>query len=80
MEEADAGLEDPNFQIMQDWRELAFVAGYQGPFTRAIEEVNATFVMPNMFARAVRGDTPERAMKWGEGEYKRIFAKYKVGG
>src|SRR5947209_19274228 len=51
------GLEDPNFQIMQDWRELSFVAGWQGPFHQAIEEINATFVVPNMMARAVRGET-----------------------
>jgi multiple sugar transport system substrate-binding protein len=70
------GLEDPNFQIMQDWREIAFVAGWQGSFHSAIEEVNATFVVPNMVARAVRGEAPEQAMKWGEGEYKRIFQKH----
>lgn len=74
------GLEDPNFQIMQDWRELSFVAGWQGPFHRAIEEINATFVMPNMFARAVRGESPDAAMKWAEGEYKRIFQKHGLPG
>jgi multiple sugar transport system substrate-binding protein len=70
------GLEDPNFSIMQDWREYAYVAGYQGTFNSAIEEVNSTFVMPNMFARAVRGESPDAAMKWGESEYKRIFQKH----
>jgi multiple sugar transport system substrate-binding protein len=72
------GLEDPNFKIMEDWREVAFVAGYEGPFSSAIEEVNATFVMPNMFLRAVRGETPDAAMKWGEAEYKRIFQKHGI--
>lgn len=72
------GLEDPNFQIMQDWRDVAFVAGREGAFNSAIEEVNATFVMPNMFARAVRGESPDAAMKWGESEYKRIFQSHGV--
>ena len=72
------GLEDPLFQIMQDWRELSFVAGWKGPFHSAIEEINATFVMPNIFARAVRGETPDAAMKWGESEYKRIFQKHGI--
>jgi multiple sugar transport system substrate-binding protein len=72
------GLEDPNFQIMQDWREVASVAGYPGPFSSSIEEVNSTFVLPNMFLRAVRGETPDAAMKWGESEYKRIFQKHGV--
>jgi multiple sugar transport system substrate-binding protein len=72
------GLEDPNFQIMQDWRDVAFVAGREGTFNAAIEEVNATFVIPNMVARAVRGDTPDAAMKWAEAEYKRIFQAHGV--
>jgi multiple sugar transport system substrate-binding protein len=72
------GLEDPNFQVMQEWRELSFVAGWQGPFSAAIEEVNSTFVMPNMFARAVRGETPEAAMQWADGEYKRIFQSHGI--
>jgi multiple sugar transport system substrate-binding protein len=72
------GLEDPNFKIMEDWREVAFVAGYEGPFSSAIEEVNSTFVLPNMFLRAVRGEAPDAAMKWGEAEYKRIFQKHGV--
>jgi multiple sugar transport system substrate-binding protein len=74
------GLEDPNFKIMEDWRELSFVAGWQGPFHQAIEEINATFVMPNMFARAVRGEAPEAAMRWAEAEYKRIYQKHGLGG
>jgi multiple sugar transport system substrate-binding protein len=73
------GLEDPNFEIMQEWREMSFVAGWQGPFHKGIEEVNATFVVPNMFARAARGETPEAAMKWAEEEYKRIFQKHGIG-
>jgi multiple sugar transport system substrate-binding protein len=74
------GLEDPNFKIMEDWREISFVAGWQGTFNAAIEEINSTFVMPNMFARAIRGDTPDAAMKWAEGEYKRIFQAHGLGG
>jgi multiple sugar transport system substrate-binding protein len=73
-----AGLEDPNFKIMEDWRDVSFVAGWQGTFNSAIEEVNGTFVMPNMFARAVRGESPDAAMKWAESEYKRIFQKHGV--
>lgn len=70
--------QDPKLSIMQDWKDLAFVYGYQGPITDAMEEVQSTFVVPNMFARAARGDTPESALAWAEGEYKRIFSKYKL--
>jgi multiple sugar transport system substrate-binding protein len=71
--------QDPKLTIMQDWKDLAFVYGWQGPITQAIEEVQSTFVLPNMFARAARGDTPESAVAWAEGEYKRIFSKYGLG-
>jgi multiple sugar transport system substrate-binding protein len=70
--------QDPKLSIMQDWKDLAFVYGYQGPITEAMEEVQSTFVVPNMFARAARGDTPEAALAWAESEYKRIFSKYKL--
>ena len=69
---------DPKLTIMQDWRDLAFVYGYQGPISSAMEEVQSTFVIPNMFARAARGDTPENAVAWAESEYKRIFSKYNL--
>jgi multiple sugar transport system substrate-binding protein len=70
---------DPKLAIMQDWKDLAYVYGYQGPITSAMEEVQSTFVIPNMFARAARGDTPDSAVAWAEGEYKRIFSKYGLG-
>ena len=78
VEEADARPGGSELPDHGDWRELSFVAGWQGLFNSAIEEVNGTFVMPNMFARAVRGESPDAAMKWGEAEYKRIFQKHGV--
>jgi multiple sugar transport system substrate-binding protein len=69
---------DPKLTIMQDWKDLALVYGYQGPISQPMEEVQATFVVPNMFARVAKGDTPESALAWGEGEYQRIFSKYKL--
>ncbi|MBV9173813.1 MAG: hypothetical protein JOZ81_27440 [Chloroflexi bacterium] len=68
---------DPKLTIMQDWKDAAYVYGWQGPITQAMEEVQSTFVIPNMFARAAKGDTPESAIQWTEGEYNRIFSKYK---
>jgi hypothetical protein len=32
-----------------------------------------------MFARAIRGEGPEAAMKWAEGEYTRIFKAHNIG-
>ncbi|MBV9358450.1 MAG: hypothetical protein JO023_23310 [Chloroflexi bacterium] len=62
-----AGLEDPSFQIMQDWRDVAFVAGREGTRNAAIEEINATFVIPTMVARAARGERIFKAHGIGSG-------------
>ena len=60
-------------------KQATHCSGWQGPFHGGIEEINSTFVMPNMFARAIRGETPEAAMKWAEGEYTRIFKAHNIG-
>jgi hypothetical protein len=31
-----------------------------------------------MVLRAVRGESPDAAMKWGDDEYKRIFQKHGI--
>jgi hypothetical protein len=35
------------------------------------------FVLPDMFTRVARGQSIEDVMKWGLGEYQRIFSKHK---
>src|SRR2546422_70564 len=42
-----------------------------------IQEVVNLFVLPDMFTRVARGQAIEDVMKWGVGEYRRIFAKHK---
>ncbi len=55
--------------------------GHPGPANTAIGEVFATFVIPNMFARAARGDlSPEQAVADAERQIKPIFAKWRQRG
>src|SRR5882724_10096602 len=68
---------DPKMQILQDFPKIVAFYGYPGPFTTPIQEVVNLFVLPDMFTRVARGQAIEDVMKWGMGEYRRIFAKHK---
>ena len=68
---------DPKMQILQDFPKIVAFYGYPGPFTTPIQEVVNLFVLPDMFTRVARGQTVEDTMKWGVGEYRRIFSKHK---
>jgi len=68
---------DPKMQILQDFPKIVAFYGYPGPFTTPIQEVVNLFVLPDMFTRVARGQNVEDVVKWGMGEYRRIFAKHK---
>ena len=52
--------------------------GHPGPANAAIGEVFATFVIPNMFAKAARGDmSPQAAVADAEAKIKEIFQKWR---
>ena len=59
---------DPELQILQD---------YPGTSTTPIQEIVNTFVFPDMVTKFCRGQGLEDAIKWGVGEYQRIYAKRK---
>jgi multiple sugar transport system substrate-binding protein len=69
---------DPKLQILQDFPEIVAFFGYPGPFTPPIQEAVASFVFPDMCTRVARGESPDAAIRWAVGEYRRIFAKYKA--
>ena len=72
--------EDPVLQAVQDYKDYAFTYGYPGPPTAAAEEVNATFVIPDMVGMYLRGSSLEDTLSWTERQLKRIYADYgKVG-
>ena len=68
---------DPKMQILQDFPKIVAFYGYPGPFTTPIQEVVNLFVLPDMFTRVARGQAVEDVVKWGTGEYRRIFSKHK---
>jgi len=68
---------DPKLQILQDFPKIVAFYGYPGPSTTPIQEIVNTFVFPDMITKFCRGQSLEDAIKWGVGEYRRIYAKHK---
>ncbi|MBI3637053.1 MAG: hypothetical protein HY216_12720, partial [Candidatus Rokubacteria bacterium] len=68
---------DPKMQILQDFPKIVAFYGYPGPFTTPIQEVVNLYVLPDMFTKAARGQNIDEVVKWGTGEYRRIFSKHK---
>ena len=68
---------DPKLQVLQDFPKIVAFFGYPGPYTTQIQEVANLFVLPDMFTRVARGQGIDETIKWGLGEYQRIFAKHK---
>ena len=68
---------DPKLQILQDFPKIVAFFGYPGPYTPQIQEVGLQFVLPDIFTRVARGQSVDDSLKWGVGEYRRIFAKHK---
>ena len=55
--------------------------GHPGPSSPAIGEILGTYVIPNMFASAVRGDaSPEAAVQQAHRECERVFANWRQRG
>ncbi len=73
------GLEThlPKLDLIQDWGKIALVFGHPGPATAPASEVLSTFVVPDMVARYCHGESLESSIKWGLGQIKGIYAKYK---
>jgi multiple sugar transport system substrate-binding protein len=69
---------DAKLSVLQDQQKINAFFGHPGPITPAAQEVLTTFVIPDMFTRVARGADLEEAMKWGVGEYRRIYAKHKA--
>lgn len=55
--------------------------GHPGPSSVAIGEVFSTFVIPNMFARAARGEaSPQQTVAEAEKQVKAVFDKWRAAG
>jgi multiple sugar transport system substrate-binding protein len=69
---------DPKLAVLQEQDKITAFFGYPGPMTPPAQEVLTTFIIPDMFTRVARGAALEDTMKWGVGEIRRVYAKYKT--
>ena len=49
------------------------IFGYAGPSTGKATEAFSKYIVVDMYAKAVQGMKPEDAVKWAEGELKKIY-------
>jgi hypothetical protein len=70
---------DPKMQVLQDFPNIVGFHGHPGPFTPVVQEVVATFILPDMFTRVARGQDIEATVGWGMGEIRRIYSKHQAG-
>ncbi|HEV8561966.1 MAG TPA: extracellular solute-binding protein [Actinophytocola sp.] len=68
-------------KFLQDALPWSTNIGHPGPASTAIGEVFNTFVIPNMFARAARGEaSPQQAVADAEKQVKAVFDKWRAAG
>ena len=49
------------------------MVGYAGPADAKAGEVYSKYIITDMYAKAVQGMSPEDAVKWAEGELKKVY-------
>ena len=68
-------------KFLKDAEPWSVNIGYPGPANTAEGEVFNTFIIPNMFAKAARGEmSPKDAVAWGESQVTPIFQKWRTAG
>lgn len=68
-------------KFLKDAEPWSVNIGYPGPANTAEGEVFNTFIIPNMFAKAARGEmTAKEAVAWGESQVTPIFQKWRTAG
>jgi multiple sugar transport system substrate-binding protein len=68
-------------QLLKQAESWSTTIGHPGPANAAIGEVFGTFILPNMFAKAARGEmTPEAAVADAEAQMNAIFERWAAEG
>ncbi len=65
---------DPNLKSFRDMSQYGKTYGYPGPYTRASSELLSKYIVVDMFARAVKGQSAQDSAKQAERELKQIFS------
>lgn len=64
---------DPRMLAFKDIGNLSRAIGYPGVPTRRASEVLSRYIIVDIFARAIWGETPKKAIEWGVNELRTIY-------
>jgi multiple sugar transport system substrate-binding protein len=73
MENHPAWRADPKYEPIKESGQYGHLYGWPAPGDERSQQVTYSFVIPNMFAKAVTGASTKEAMAWAEGEIRRIY-------
>jgi multiple sugar transport system substrate-binding protein len=73
-EEHKLWSEDPVMTIYKVAARLGQAPGFAGPPNAKSAEVLSKYIATDMYAKAVQGMSAEEAVKWAEGELKKVYA------
>jgi multiple sugar transport system substrate-binding protein len=65
---------DPKYEPIKESGKYGHLYGWPAPGDEKSQQVTNSFIIPNMFAKAVTGVSTKEAMAWAEAEIKRIYA------
>ncbi|MBI4639516.1 MAG: extracellular solute-binding protein [Candidatus Tectomicrobia bacterium] len=67
--------EDPAITIYRELPKYGRSAGYAGPYNRQASEVWAKYIIVDLFAKAVQGESSKSAIEWAEKELKNVYER-----
>jgi multiple sugar transport system substrate-binding protein len=73
----ETGQPPDKYAILADFQDFSYNVGYPGYTTPAIDELFNKFIIPQMFAEAARGASPEDAVSGAEEQINVIFDKWR---
>jgi multiple sugar transport system substrate-binding protein len=59
--------------VFKDIGGLSRAVGYAGPPTRNAAETLSKHIIVDVFARAIQGEAPKKAIEWGVNELRKIY-------
>jgi multiple sugar transport system substrate-binding protein len=64
---------DPAITIYRELPQYGRSAGYAGPYGRKASEVWAKYIIVDLFAKSVKGESPKSVIEWAERELKNVY-------
>jgi multiple sugar transport system substrate-binding protein len=65
---------DPALTPYRDLANYGKHYGYPGPYDRRASEAWSKYILVDLYARAVKGESADSVIKWAESELKNIYS------